>query len=342
MRLSLVVCTFCRPKAVARLTKALEDVLHGPDEIVIVDSSPDERTEEALKACKLPLRYYRVGEEHRGLTRQRNFGAAISTGEIIAFFDDDIVPDQRFFVELRSCWGRHPEAVGIGGYIVGEEWKRRTGATEGRAWFVWNDMARREPLRWVARKWLCLASDLPPGYVPPEGHGRSIGCYPPDGNDYQVEFLMGGVSSWRSDAARQVGFSTFFEGYGLYEDMDFCLRAGKLGRLYLCTRAQVQHLHDPVGRPKWFRYGMMVVRNGWYVWRRRWPQPALRARVKWWLTTWLLIVIRATNGRDGFLESLGRVAGAVWVITNPPKLRPVFEGRSDDAGGDLSRGAPAA
>lgn len=318
---SLAICTYRRPEAIRKLLERLRDAEECPPEIVIVDSSPDLATEDAVGRFKdLPIKYYHVGTELRGLTKQRNFAIGKCGGDIVLFFDDDIIPSADFFVELRRCWERNPEAVGVGGYILGETWKKCDNGTEGSGWFCVEGWARREPMRWRVRKVLRLASELPPGWIPPEGHGRPIGCYPPDGKDRRVEFVMGGVASWKKEILREILFSSFFEGYGLYEDLDFCIRAGRKGPIYLCTRATVEHHHDPSGRPYKFKYGRMVVRNGWYVWRQRWPSPPLSARLKWWGITFLLLLLRAPQGGSGFVEACGRLAGAVEVIWRPPKV----------------------
>ena len=121
-------------------------------------------------------------------------------------------------------------------------------------------------------------------------------------------------------------FSTYFEGYGLYEDADFSLRIAKLGALYVNTSAQLSHHHDASGRPNKFKYGKMVVRNGWYVWRVKYPNPSLKAKIKWHTTAILLTKIRllnvltTSNKKDAFYESLGRIVGWFSLIFNTPKV----------------------
>jgi hypothetical protein len=64
--------------------------------------------------------------------------------------------------------------------------------------------------------------------------------------------------------------STYFEGYGLYEDADFLLcELPKRGKLYLIRPAKLNHYHDASGRPNQYNYGKMVVRNGFMYGERR-------------------------------------------------------------------------
>jgi GT2 family glycosyltransferase len=154
-----------------------------------------------------------------------------------------------------------------------------------------------------------------------------LGFIPPTDKIYQVEQLMGGVSSFKKSVFETFKFSTYFQGYGLYEDADFTLRVSKTGKLYFNTKAKLNHYHDSSGRPNQYNYGKMVVRNGWYVWRVKYPNPSLKARVKWNLTSFLLTLIRfsntftSSNGKEALTESLGRTVGWFSLIFNKPKIQ---------------------
>ncbi len=95
-------------------------------------------------------------------------------------------------------------------------------------------------------------------------------------------------------------------------------------KLYVNTGAQLYHYHQESGRPNKFKYGKMVVRNGWYVWRVKHPNPAIMARIKWNLTAILLTKIRLlnvfnTNKRlEAFSEGLGRIVGWFSIVFKKP------------------------
>jgi GT2 family glycosyltransferase len=323
-QLSLIVCTYRRPKQLGQLLDAVVQQCRVPDETLIVDSSSDDKTKAVVqnfqKDRTIPnLHYYQVPPEHRGLTRQRNFGIARADGDIIAFLDDDTIPEVEYFTELLSCFSRHPGALGIGGYITNEvEWRQVNGHKSGprSSVFRWEGWERREDYRWRARKLFGLAGLTPPGHMPASGHGRSVSFLPHDGQDYKVEFAMGGAFAWKSEVLKRHQFSQYFEGYGLYEDLDFCIRASRDGPLYLCTRARLAHYHAPLGRPNHFRYGEMVVRNGWYVWKKRWPGPHWADRARWWATTILLISCRTADILRGraWKQALADASGRIWGI----------------------------
>ncbi|WP_371127828.1 glycosyltransferase family 2 protein [Flavobacterium psychrophilum] len=175
------------------------------------------------------------------------------------------------------------------------------------------------------RKLLKLDSDQPPGYSSNYSHGRSVGFLPPSGKIYPVEQLMGGVSSFRKIVFETLQFSTYFEGYGLYEDADFTIRVSKTGPLYLNTAAKLNHYHNEAGRPNKYTYGKMVVRNGWYVWRVKNPNPTFIHQWKWNCITIVLTLIRFSNTfttakhKEAFTEALGRTVGWFSLFFNKPR-----------------------
>lgn len=282
----------------------------------------------------MSVTYFRVPSGQRGLTRQRNYGLTRATGALLAFLDDDTVPEEPYFQIVRECFARHPDAAGVGGYINEVPWRKHPGQEHSkRGVYRAGDWERPEGMRWRMRKALSLAGDLPPGWLPPSGHGRPISYLPPDGSDYKVEFFMGGAATYRRNLFDVHRFSIAFDGYGLYEDMDFCLRAGSEGPLFVCTSARLAHYHEPSSRPNPYRYGSMVVKNGWDVWRLRWPKPSASDRARWWAVTWMLAVGRLVDVCSprpfhGFLDFAGRFKGAVELaIRRGPAESPPEVGR---------------
>ena len=302
-----------------------------PSEIMIVDGSINSQTQEMLENNNFEnLSYFLVSKEQRGLTKQRNFGISkvSSSSEIVCFLDDDTILDKDYFKNIIATYMVYPDALGVGGYITNEtNWQKVESDSEIKNnEFYFDGFKRLDGSRFVLRKKLGLDADKPPGFLPEFSHGRSIGFLPPSGEIYQVEQLMGGVSSFKKEIFLEVQFSHYFEGYGLYEDADFTLRLSKNGRLFVNTNAQLQHFHDESGRPNKYTYGKMVVRNGWYVWRIKYPNPSLKAKLKWHCITVLLAIVRFGNvfttnkKREAITETLGRFVGWLSLWFNKPKI----------------------
>ena len=330
MNFSLIICTYQRPLSLVRLLKSICEQSCYPSEILIVDGSFDENTKQILELEFFEnLHYFKVSEQERGLTKQRNFGISkvASTSEVICFLDDDTLLEPTYFEELLQTYSLYPEALGAGGYITNEVIWTKTGKdyVPKLNEFAFDNYKRKDGSRFVLRKKLGLDSDAPPGFSTSFSHGRSVGFLPPSGKIYEVEQVMGGVSSFRKKVFDSHRFSTYFEGYGLYEDADFSIRVAKTGKLYLNTNAKLEHHHDFSGRPNSYLYGKMVVRNGWYVWRVKNPKPDFKSKIKWHSITIILTWIRFGNsikGKDkkqAIQEAIGRTIGWWSLIFNKPK-----------------------
>lgn len=350
LTLSLVVCTLERPHCVERLLKATLAGERVPDEIIIVDASgaagyADLADRLAALSADV-VQHLPVADHERGLTRQRNVGIKASAGRYIAFLDDDCVPESGYFAELVAAAERHPGAVGIGGWLDEGQWRRVAAGTQVSAasdvlgsTLVVGGWRRLVGVRWRVRQRLGLAPPLEPGRVPAQGHGWPVSYLAPNSDDVAVDCFMGGASLWRRELFEVTGFSNWFEGYGLYEDQDFCLRARGHGQLIVTPAARVRHLHEPSGRPQPFRYGRMVLVNGWKVWRLANPRPRLKDRWRWWLVSGLLMLVRVGNAVRGpgraasLLEALGRCWGGASVLILPPALGETIDAPLADRSG---------
>jgi glycosyltransferase involved in cell wall biosynthesis len=325
---TLIICTYMRPMALSRLLSSVVAQSLQPREILIIDGSLDDATRQVCADSKIEiLDYFQVDAQHRGLTKQRNFGITQVADDIdiVCFLDDDVILEPDYFEQLLSTYTEKPDALAVGGYITNEvQWQQSDTKSNIRK-FCLDGYCRPEPLRFRVRHWFGLAPDRPPCFLPTFSHGRSVSFLPPSGQIYEVEHFMGGVSSYKMELFRALSFSSYFEGYGLYEDADFCFRIRPLGALYVNTKARLEHHHEPLGRPNALGYGKMVVRNGRYVWRVRYPKPTFKAKIKWHATALLLMALTCFSGiqssQNRFLirEAIGRFLGWFSVMFNPPK-----------------------
>lgn len=320
MKFTLIICTYMRPSPLQALLDSVKLQTLYPDEILIIDGSTNNATDLMLQQNPYRnLNYFLVPNEHRGLTKQRNYGVARveNTTDVICFLDDDTVLEPNYFEEIIRTYTVFPEALGVGGYINNEtKWQKVADDYKPTIHeFAYDGWKQKDGSRFVMRKRFGLDSDTKPGFLPEFSNGRSIGFLPPSGKIYEVEQLMGGVSSFKKTVFDSFRFSTYFEGYGLYEDADFTLRLSKTGKLYVNTNAQLGHFHDQSGRPNKYQYGKMVVRNGWYVWRVKHPKPSFKAKFKWNAIVLLLAFIRFSNiftttkKKEAFTEFAGRMVG---------------------------------
>ncbi len=83
-------------------------------ELLVVDDGSSDGTRELLERLDVPgLRF----EPARGLNAARNAGAEITSGELIAFVDDDVQAPPGWLEAIVAGAARHPEADAFGGPI---------------------------------------------------------------------------------------------------------------------------------------------------------------------------------------------------------------------------------
>lgn len=317
-----------RAKPLLNLLNSVSNQSNYPNEIIIVDGSTNDETQELLEKNTFEnLTYYKVDEQNRGLTKQRNFGISKvgSLSELVCFLDDDTILEKDYFENIITTFIEKQDAIGVGGVAINEnKWKINTSNIKKSAkFYVLENYYIKESSRNYLRNIVGLASDKMPGVMPEFSHGKTC-SYPLNQKVYPVDLLVGMAMNFRKSLFDEITFSTYFEGYGLYEDADFSLRALKFGQNYINTAAKLSHYHDSSGRPNQYNYGKMVVRNGWYVWRVKYPKPSIKARLKWNLTSFLLTLIRFSNTftttrkKEAFTESMGRIVGWFSLLFNKP------------------------
>ena len=325
MFVSLIICTYQRKEALLRLLKSIQNQSLYPNEILIIDGSLDSETEIVFKDQVYPkLNYYKVDQNNRGLTKQRNFGIdqLNKECEIICFLDDDTILHKDYFKNIKERFETDQTITGIGGLAINENrWKPITESFKyySKRHKVIDGYFIEEGYRNVVRNYLGLGANQLPGVMPAFSHGNSYG-YPLTGKAYEVDLLIGMSMSFRKKVTDAIKFSTYFEGYGLYEDADFSIRAQQFGKNVLDTQVLLEHHQHPSGRPNYFKYGKMVILNGWYVWRLKFPNPDFKSILKWYSTALLLILVRLGNvlitkkRKSALLETLGRINGMFIII----------------------------
>ncbi|MHC0442722.1 glycosyltransferase family 2 protein [Flavobacterium sp. 3-210] len=330
MKFSLIICTYMRPEPLLKLLQSVKKQTLYPDEILIIDGSLNNETKTILEGNHFKnLNYFLVNDESRGLTKQRNFGIK-NVGqniEIVCFLDDDTILEPDYFFETIKTFELNNDISGVGGVAVNEnKWKLKEENIiyNKNKFYLFECYYYKEGLRNIARNIFGLESNLGPGKMPSYSHGRTCG-FPLTGKTYEVDLLIGMSMSFRKSVFDKINFSVFFEGYGLYEDADFSLRALQFGKNVINTNVKLEHYHAPSGRPNQYKYGKMVVRNGWFVWRVKNPNPSFKDRFKWNSITILLTVIRfsnvlsGNNKKEAFTEAMGRTLGWWSLLFNKPK-----------------------
>lgn len=108
---SVVLCTRYRSEFLGVCLQAASCLDYPDFELVVVDNSPgDPATREVAEQHK--ARY--VVERRKGLSRARNRGRAAANGEIVAFLDDDALPEGGWLSALAAAF-EDPQVMAAAG-----------------------------------------------------------------------------------------------------------------------------------------------------------------------------------------------------------------------------------
>jgi len=129
-RVTVLVATRDRPGMVARALESIDalDYPRSRFEIVLVDASEPDETQELVRARFPGVNYLRVRSGGYCVTRNR--GIAAATGSVIAFTDHDVVVDRHWLIEHLATLQAFPDAAFTTGMRLPLELK-----TQAQLWF---------------------------------------------------------------------------------------------------------------------------------------------------------------------------------------------------------------
>ncbi len=307
---SLIIPTYRRPTEVVALLYALLALPDSPGEVVVVDGSPDRRTEAALqplRAQPLPFDLVYVASPS-GLTRQRNVGIDVSRGTFVFFLDDDCVPYPGYFRAVRQVFLQDKAA--------------KIGAVTG---FVTNEATARPSVRWRLRRAFGLAPRVEPGMYDPSGTSVPRRLATPFEGVRGVDILAGCTMGFRRSVLERHRFSEFFAGYSQGEDLEISLRVRRQWQIVWCADARVHHDQSRSGRPDAARKGYMEVRNRCFIRGQYSAEASPQDDLRFWLDMGFLIMIdlaalcrRPWRG-ERLLHAFGVARGVTHCLVAPPR-----------------------
>ncbi|WP_302182731.1 glycosyltransferase [Paraconexibacter antarcticus] len=107
---SVVICTYNGAKTLDATCAAVRRLEYPAFEVIVID---DGSTDASVAICAAHgLRV--VSTENRGLSSARNTGAELAAGEIVAYLDDDAMPDPHWLHFLVDTYARE-DVVAVGG-----------------------------------------------------------------------------------------------------------------------------------------------------------------------------------------------------------------------------------
>lgn len=127
LKVSLIIVSRGRPAELKRLLTSLRFLRYPAFEVVVVaDVNPAVEFPDAHHARRIKY----VPFDEANISRARNLGISRAAGEIVAFCDDDAVPEPKWLDHLTAPF-TDPEVSASGGYVIGRngisfQWKGRS------------------------------------------------------------------------------------------------------------------------------------------------------------------------------------------------------------------------
>ncbi|MBN1844593.1 MAG: glycosyltransferase family 2 protein [Sedimentisphaerales bacterium] len=242
LSLTVIIPTLQRAASVRRLLDSIARQSRLPEQILVVDASEDRDTETVVQQADAVLRgrltYFR---SERGLTRQRNFAIHKARGDLVGFFDDDVVLDEEYLERMAEVF--ETDASGRIGGATGWVYPRQVPMG------FWHRLYDR------TRSVLSGAEYMHRYYQAPPMPRR------PFRDPVAIRYVSGCNMFFRKEVFEQYLFDSWFEGYGYGEDMDFGLRVSRTWRIMAVGAARLHHLFEPAGRPNHRKLSRMVIEN---------------------------------------------------------------------------------
>ena len=231
--ISAVIPTRDRSPVLARMLDSLLDQETVPRELIIVDASCDNSTQELLNSCtgKLAERGCEIvwrRAAKAGAAVQRNQGIASASQGVIAFFDDDILFEPGCLARLWQALHSDPRLGGVNAMIVNQRYHPPGGVSR----MMFRIMAGRSQASYA-------------------GHllGPAINLLPEDRAELPevvpVEWLNTTCTLYRREALPEPPFPDFFTGYSMMEDVALSVCVGKSWKLANARTARIFHDSQP-------------------------------------------------------------------------------------------------
>ena len=114
LMISVVISTYNRAETLRRTIESMFFLRYPLFEVIVVNGPSTDGTEAMLAEYADAIRIIHCPQ--RNLSKSRNMGIAGAAGDIIAFIDDDAIPEPDWLDQLSSLY-KDPKTAAVGGFI---------------------------------------------------------------------------------------------------------------------------------------------------------------------------------------------------------------------------------
>jgi len=287
-KISIIVATKDRKEHLLQFIQSLNRQTVFPDHFIVVDASdnPSKAEIKSSVSCNYDFKYLK---SEPGLTKQRNRGVKVSSGDIICFFDDDIVLEEDYLKILKNSFEKHPELGGFSGKTT--------------------DVNPKQNCRYYLMQFFYNLCQL--SYFDNKGRIRKSflnNNYHLGENQIYIEFTSGCCMAFTKKALKEVGgFDEKLSNYCYMEDVDISYRVSRKYKILYNPNARCFHNYSLTNRLNDHELGKMLIINQRYLHKKNLPQ-RLDFRLALFLSFWGLVLSNLLNGNiksvHGFFSGL--------------------------------------
>lgn len=247
MSITVIICTRNRTDCISACLESIAQQTYLPDELIIVDSSDTPLiTFDIFNMLFCPKTFPHTQLKYRhslpGLTHQRNVGIDLAIGDVIYFFDDDVILDPHYIKQMQRIFAGHPHYAGGMGSIT--------------------NLGHTSKIQYFFRRLFLVHRNYSSGMftlsgMPTHTYGTNI--------FKNVEALGGCCCAYRSHVFQQQKFDENLKRYAFMEDCDFSARVSRKYKLFYNPYAQLVHLQSPLAREKLLDFRTMYIQYYTYL-----------------------------------------------------------------------------
>ena len=116
MEISIIICTYNRSDLLYKCIESVRKEVAGNDkyEVLVVDNDSPDNTKEIVESFFESFPNLRLHiQKEKNLSIARNNGLNLTTGDIVAYIDDDVIIDQKWKLSLERIINEHnPDVFG--------------------------------------------------------------------------------------------------------------------------------------------------------------------------------------------------------------------------------------
>ncbi len=263
--ISVIIPTLNRNKEILEFVKTLRNQTQQAHELVVVDAGTKSGLElslqNALKGSEIDLKY---ATSEAGTSLQRNVAIDICSGDILFFFDDDILLEPEYIAETMKCFEiKHTPIVGgvLGTFTSSYKTSkakefyskifRLTHSIDGNA---------AKLMATGAVQWLIKPSEI-----------------------VRVPVCSGGRVAYRRECFDEERWATFLPGYTMSEDVEISFRLSKKWTLLQNPDALLYHDKSDSGRnSQGDRFARLIYSRFYFFHNHRLKTPKNLMAFAWW------------------------------------------------------------